>query len=79
MIAGAADDRIVPANLTFVRVQRPKESDGAVASLNFKGHRRKLRLSTFDRAESCQQKAAKLTAATKPRPAVCALVASSFQ
>lgn len=40
MIAGAAEDRVVPANLTFVQVRRPKESDGAVACLDFKGHRR---------------------------------------
>src|SRR5438094_9594387 len=40
VIAGAAHDRIGSANLTSVPVQRPKESDGAVVSLNFKSHRR---------------------------------------
>jgi len=39
LIAAAAEDRVVPADLTFVQVQRPKESDRAVARLNFKGHR----------------------------------------
>src|SRR5438105_12127931 len=40
VIAGAAHDRIGSANLTSVPVQRPKERDGAVVSLNFKSHRR---------------------------------------
>lgn len=40
LIAGAAGDRIVTVNLTCGRVQRPKESDRAVASRDFKCHRR---------------------------------------
>src|SRR4029077_17270649 len=40
IIAGAAHHRIGPANLTSVPVQRPKESEGTVVSLNFKSDRR---------------------------------------
>src|SRR4029077_7514319 len=40
IIASAAHHRIGPANLTSVPVQRPKESEGAVVSLNFKSDRR---------------------------------------
>jgi hypothetical protein len=40
MIAGAAEDRVVPANLTCGRVRRPPEGDCAVPSINLKGHRR---------------------------------------
>ena len=40
LIAGAAGDAVVPANLAFGQVPSPKERDGAVASVNFKGHRR---------------------------------------
>ena len=39
LLAGTADDRIVPAKLGSVITQGPEEIDGAVASRNFKGYR----------------------------------------